>query len=82
MFNFQKYNKYKLYNLLEAFSLDSFDDEELQGQINSKVKPSNIVEEFINSHILVDNNNPLTPFEEVALKQLNTDIDGKYNGIL
>lgn len=28
MFNFQKYNKYKLYNLAEAFSLDAFDDED------------------------------------------------------
>lgn len=79
MFNFQKYNKYKLYNLAEAFNLDSFDDEEdLQGQVNSKIKTANFIEEFINSHILVDNDNPLTTFEEMAIGQLNNDIEGKY----
>ena len=71
MFNFQKYNKYKLYNLAEAFSLDSFDDEEdLQGQVNSKIKTTNFIEDFINSHILVDNDSPLTTFEEMAIGQL------------
>ena len=84
MFNFQKkYNKYKLYNLAEAFNLDSFDDEEdLQGQTNSKIKTTNFIEDFINSHILVDNDSPLTTFEEMAIGQLNNDIEGKYLKIL
>ena len=68
MFNFQKYNNYKLYNLAEAFNLDSFDDEdELEGQINSKIKTTNFIEDFIHSHILVDNDGPLNAFEEMAV---------------
>lgn len=79
MLNFN--NQYKLYNLSEAMhrynlSLDDFDDEEEEAQeqpvlLTKKVQNYDILDEFIESRILNQDDTPLKPYEQNLIDAIN-----------
>ena len=90
MFQFDnKYNKHKLYNLLEALSLDDYDsinaDEENDEENNHQVITSNIIDinpfnDFIKARIMGNVNTPITPLEKILIDNVNNDTTDEYTG--
>ena len=86
MLQFEKYNKHKLYNLLEVLSMDDLvDNEEEVDEAPRKSITTDYIDvdpfnDFINARIIRDIDTPLNIMEQALIKNVNNDTMDEFTG--
>ncbi len=85
MFQFDK--EYKLYNLAEALSLEDYDDIEepvvdRHNDISSDIIDVNPFDDFAKLRLIGNNDTPLSPMEQILVKNVNNDSIGEYDALV